>query len=174
MQRKANGPVHVVEVQREVTDRWQRGRPVLYTTDLGLGSQVLHTALLHSFASPGSRSTSPLPSLTLNIYYIYMSLIPPTIQEIINAALVKYTKLTEKDLRVDPLATKIQLCDSPTAICDVLQQHAKAFHDYTRLRACLNVIVDKLHTLSTTPALSELASLQVVSLKDCILYHCPI
>jgi len=91
-----------------------------------------------------------------------------------NFAVESQIDIIARDLRVDPLATKIQLCDSPTAICDVLQQHAKAFHDYTRLRACLNVIVDKLHTLSTTPALSELASLQVVSLKDCILYHCPI
>jgi hypothetical protein len=115
---------------------------------------------------------SSFPSIH-SIQYIKMSLIPSTPEEIINAALVKYTKLTEKDLTVDPLATKIQHCDSPTATCQVLQQHAKAFHDYTRLRACLNVIVDKLHTLSTTPALSELASLQVVSFKDCILYHCP-
>src|SRR6266851_3274437 len=131
-----------------------------------MGKESIAASLILLTSFPSIRS----------IQYIQMSLIPSTStpEEIINAALVKYTKLTEKDLRVDPLATKIQLCDSPTAICDVLQQHAKAFHDYTRLRACLNVIVDKLHTLSTTPALSELASLQVVSLKDCILYHCPI
>ena len=103
---------------------------------------------------------SPNPSLIL--------------KEIINPALKKYTKLTEKDLKEDQFVTKIQDYNSAAAIGQVLQQHANAFRDNSKLKTCLNVIVDKLHTLSTTPALSELASLQVVSLKDCILYHCPI
>lgn len=88
-------------------------------------------------------------------------------EEIISAAVVKCTKLTKKDLVKDPLAAKIKSCDSPTAVCDVFQQHARAFHDHSKLTACLNVIVNYLHALSTTPALSEVAS-PPVSLRVCI------
>jgi len=98
-----------------------------------------------------------------------MSLNPSlTLKEIINPALKKYTKLTEKDLKEDQFVTKIQDYNSATAISQVLRQHANAFHDNSKLKTCLNVIVDKLHTLSTTPALCEVASPQVVSLRDCI------
>src|SRR6267142_3920057 len=96
-----------------------------------------------------------------------MSLGPSAAEEIIDAALVKYTRLTQKDLMKDPLAIKIQHCDSSTAICLVLEQHAGAFHD-PKLMTSLNTIVESLYTLSLTPALSEVASPRVVGLWDYI------
>ena len=95
---------------------------------------------------------------------------PPTLKEIISRALDKYTALTEKDLVDDLLATKIHFCDSAVAICLVLQQHAQTFHEHSKLMACLSIVIDKLHTLSATPALHEIACLQDVSFKDCIVF----
>jgi len=97
--------------------------------------------------------------------------IPPSnLNEIVSAALVKYTKLTEKDLLNDPLAAEIKSCCTTDTIHPVLRQHAQTFHDHSQLVTCLNVIIDYLQTLSTTPALSEVASPQVVSprLGECI------
>jgi|SRR6266850_6402616 len=92
-----------------------------------------------------------------------MSPNPSSTEGIISAALVEYTKLTEKDLVKDPLAIKIQRChgDSTSAICRVLEQHAGAFRDGSesglRLMECQNAIVDNLRNLSSIPALSEVA-----------------
>ena len=99
-----------------------------------------------------------------------MSLGHSAAEEIIDAALVEYTRLTQKDLMKDPLAIKIQHCDSSTAICLVLQQRAGAlaFHD-SKLMSSLNTIVESLYALSLTPALSEVASPQVVGLWDYII-----
>ena len=89
-----------------------------------------------------------------------MTPIPPTLNGVISRALDS-TALTEKDLVDDLLDITIQFCDSAQ-----LPQHARTFHGHSRLIACLSIMVDKLHTLSTTPDLSEIASLQYVSLKD--------
>ena len=97
----------------------------------------------------------------------------PSSTEIISTALSEYTKLIEKDLVKDPLAIKIQRCDSTSAICRVLEQHAGALHDGPRLMACQNAIVDNLRNLSSIPALSEVASIRDVSLRDNILL-CPV
>ena len=88
----------------------------------------------------------------------------PTLNGVISRALGS-TALTEKDLVDDLLDITIQFCDSAVVIHQV-PQHARTFHGHSRLIPCLSIMVDKLHTLSTTPDLSEIASLQYVSLKD--------
>jgi hypothetical protein len=82
---------------------------------------------------------------------------------IISATLAKYTVLTDRDLDNDPLAAKIKSCYAPgsDAIYPVLQQHAQTFHDSSKLTIRLKSIVDNLQGLSTTPALSEVASPQL-------------
>jgi len=90
-------------------------------------------------------------------------LLSSSLNEIISAALVKYAKLTEKDLLNDPVAAKIKSCCTPDTIYPVLRQHAQTFHDHSKLMTCLEVIVDYLQALSTAPALSEVAGLKVVS-----------
>jgi hypothetical protein len=82
-----------------------------------------------------------------------------SLDESVRAALVNYTKLTEKDLVNDPLAAKI----TSDTIYPVPRQHAQTFHDHSELMTCLEAVVGYLQALSTTPALSEVASLQVVS-----------
>jgi hypothetical protein len=85
-----------------------------------------------------------------------------SLNEIVSAALVKYTKLTGNDLVNDPLAAKI----TPDTIYPVLRQHAQTFHDHPKLISCLEAIVDDLQALSTTPALSEVPGIQVVSPRE--------
>jgi hypothetical protein len=82
---------------------------------------------------------------------------------IISATLAKYTALTDRDLDNDPLAAKIKSCYAlgSDTIYPVLQQHAHAFHDPSKLTIRLKSIVDNLQGLSTTPALSEAASPQL-------------
>jgi hypothetical protein len=98
---------------------------------------------------------------------------PSSTEQIINAALVEYTKLTEKDLVKDPLAIKIQRCDSTNAICQVLEQHAGAFRDESessrRLMKCQKAIVDNLRNLSSIPAL--IREDRDVSLRDNTFYY---
>jgi hypothetical protein len=88
-----------------------------------------------------------------------------TSEEVIGAALDRYASLTGKDLLNEPLAIEIRRCDAAPAVCQVLQQHARAFHDHTKLAACLEAIVNSLYTLPVTPALNEVAGLRIVSLK---------
>jgi hypothetical protein len=91
-------------------------------------------------------------------------------EEIISAALVKYTNLTDQDLVNDSLANEIKSCDSPSAIRLVFQQHTRAFDDDDVMLTCLHVIVDNLQALSITPALSEVAGLQAVCLLKYAVY----
>lgn len=84
-----------------------------------------------------------------------------SLNEIVSAALVKYTKLTGNDLVNDPLAANLKI--TPDSIDPVLRQHAQTFHDHSKLMTCVKAIVDDLQALSTTPALSEDAGLQIVS-----------
>ena len=95
-------------------------------------------------------------------------ILSPSLNEIISAALVKYTKLTEKDLLNDPVAAKIKYCCTPDTIYPVLRRHAQTFYDHSKLTTCLEAIVDYLQALSTAPALSGVASLQAVSPRECI------
>jgi hypothetical protein len=86
---------------------------------------------------------------------------------IICATLVKYEDLTKKDLVNNPLAAEIKSAASTTtSICSVFEKHTGKFQvqadDRVRLMGCLNVIVDSLRDLSTTPALSEVPGLQAV------------
>ena len=104
-----------------------------------------------------------------------MSPNPSSTEEITSAALVEYTNLTDKNLVKDPRAIKIQHCDSTSAICQVLEQHAGAFRDGSksslRLMECQNAIVENLRNLSSIPALREVASsIRDVSLR---LFHGP-
>jgi len=94
--------------------------------------------------------------------------------EIVSAVLVKYTKLTEKDLVNDPVTAKINksYC-TPDTIYAILRQHAQTFHDHSKLMTCLKVIVDYLQALSTALALSEVASLQVVGPRAYCLHRYP-
>jgi len=89
-----------------------------------------------------------------------------SLNEIVSAALVKYTKLTGKDLVNDPLTVKV----TPDTIYPVLWQHAdlETFHDHSKLMICLEAIVGYFQALSTTSALNEVVSLQVVSPRVCV------
>lgn len=92
------------------------------------------------------------------------------------SALDKYAALTKKDLVNDPLVAEIRSCATPAAICVVLQQHVQGFPDHYKLMTCIGAIIDNLHVLSATPALSEVrvTNLQVVSPRDSIcLYRFP-
>ena len=48
-------------------------------------------------------------------------------QEIFNAALKSYQKQTKKDLVAHPLASKLQSCDSTSAIITILQDQVREF-----------------------------------------------
>ena len=75
-------------------------------------------------------------------------------EEIISAALVEYTNLTDQHL---VNATEIKSCDT------------RAFDD-VMLMTRLRVIDDNLQALSITPALSEVAGLQAVCLFKYTVY----
>lgn len=98
-----------------------------------------------------------------------MTPIPPPIPKvIISRSFDRHTALTKKDLVDDLLAIEIQFCDSLVAIHLVPQQHAQTFHGHSRLMTCLSILIDKLDAFS--PTLREIASLQYVSVKDCIVF----
>jgi hypothetical protein len=79
-----------------------------------------------------------------------------TFQLIINSALDKYKKRTKNDLLAHPLATQLQLCNSPSAILDILQQQVQELDQSRsndeRWSRWLDPTVNILYTLSSTVA----------------------
>ena len=79
-------------------------------------------------------------------------------QLIINNTLDKYKKHTKKDLLTYPLAAQLQLCNSPSAILEVLQQHVQELDQSRssdeRWSRWLDPTVNILYSLSSTVAVS--------------------
>ncbi len=86
----------------------------------------------------------------------------PIFPAIFEAALKDYTKKTGKDLHDHPFASRIDSCDSPDSILDILQEQAREFDEFrkgdTNLFRWLNPIVRVLYTLSTNKVLKDSAS----------------
>ena len=65
-----------------------------------------------------------------------------------------YKKRTKKDLLRHPLADRIQACDSPSSILNVLQEQVQELNESQRsnerLMEWLDPTVNVLHTLSET------------------------
>jgi hypothetical protein len=91
-------------------------------------------------------------------------------KEIVDAALDKYARLTEKSLKYDKLAIEIQRCLDAAAIRLVLWRHVQAFPDHSELMMYLDAIVGNLYNFWTSPVLSKATRHGVVSLRDCILF----
>jgi hypothetical protein len=73
-------------------------------------------------------------------------------QLIINDALKAYEQHTKKDLLTHPLASQLQVCDSPTAILNVLQQQIQGDqrHSDDRWTKWLDPTVNILYALCDT------------------------
>jgi hypothetical protein len=91
-------------------------------------------------------------------------------QSIFNASLQEYDNRTKNKLLDHPLATKLQSCDSPTAVLSVLQDLIQQFDQRRtsdeRLKAWLNPTVNVLYSFSAT--LSE--GVGLVSITSSSLY----
>ena len=86
-------------------------------------------------------------------------------QLVITNALKEYEKRTKQDLLAHPLASQLQVCDSPTAILNVLQQQIQGVdqrHGDDRWTKWLDPTVNILYTLCDT--LGE--GVGLVSVKD--------
>ena len=98
-------------------------------------------------------------------------------QAIFEAALKDYTKKTGKDLfdLDDPLASRLDSCDSPDSILDIFREQAGELDEFRnddiKLFKCLKHIVTALHTLSTNEVLSNSDS--SVNPATVIIYHHP-
>lgn len=86
-------------------------------------------------------------------------------QAILEPALELYTRKTGKnlcDLPTDHPLAKLDSCDKPDDILNILQEQAIEFGEYrkgnTKLLKCLKPILKVLHTLSTNKILAEHAS----------------
>jgi hypothetical protein len=85
-------------------------------------------------------------------------------QAIFDVALKDYTEKTGKDLRDlhDPLASKLDSCDSPDSILDIFREQAREFDEFkkgdTKLFKWLNPIVKVLHAVSTNKGILDSAS----------------
>jgi hypothetical protein len=86
----------------------------------------------------------------------------PNFQTILTDALAKYTKQTGKDLLNEPLATKIQGCNSSDEILGVFQEQAQAFQQFrngdSKLFKWLRPIVNVLYALATDATLATLSA----------------
>jgi len=73
---------------------------------------------------------------------------------IFDSAIDAYKKKTGKDLTSDPLLRRLETCDSPNDILDILQEHIPGFdqpHSSSDgLKAWLNPTVNVLYTFSTS------------------------
>ncbi|KAI0275721.1 hypothetical protein BGY98DRAFT_935590 [Russula aff. rugulosa BPL654] len=82
------------------------------------------------------------------------SLSSSNFQSIFDAALQSYNNKTKNNLLDHPLATQLQLCDSPNAVLSVLQDLIQKFdqrrNSDERLKNWLNPIVNVLYTFSDT------------------------
>ena len=91
------------------------------------------------------------------------------VQQIINNALKVYKKRTRKDLLNHPLASELQVCDSPAAILTVLQQQVVGLDQSRssddRRTKWLAPTVKVLYTFSAT--LEERAGLVSVRTRTC-------
>src|SRR5579863_2363308 len=90
--------------------------------------------------------------------------------QLIIDALVNYSNLTGIDLSQNPFAEKLQQCNTPDAVLDLLQERGSAFHEYRDgnrgLINCLSPAVRVLHAFAGP--LGEAVSL--VSQNESILY----
>jgi hypothetical protein len=92
-----------------------------------------------------------------------------SIQSIIDA-LADYANQTGIDLSRNPFAEKLQQCDTPDTILELLQEREKAFKEYRggnrRLINCLNPAVRVLHVFSGTvgEAISLVGHTSLISL----------
>ena len=88
---------------------------------------------------------------------------PSNFEVIFNAALAKYANQMGHDLRNHPLALKIDTCDSLDDVILLFQEQVQAFdevrNDDARLINWLKPVVNTLHALSTSVALSTGISL---------------
>ena len=76
-----------------------------------------------------------------------------SLQPIVNNALKVYKKRTKKDIRVHPLASQLEACDSPAAILAVLHQQVQGLevrNNDDRWTSWLGPTVNILCTLSDT------------------------
>ena len=84
-------------------------------------------------------------------------------QDLIDAALKKYTECTGKDLCNHPLAYLIDGCDSPDAILKVFKEQYREFDEFrngdSKLLKWLEPVVNGLYSISTEAALSAGVSL---------------
>ena len=91
---------------------------------------------------------------------------PSNYQPIFDSALEAYKRKTGKDLTSDPLLRRLEACQSPDGILDILREHISGFdhlpNNRDRLSKCLNPTVNVLYTFSTITG----ASLSLVSLGN--------
>lgn len=84
-------------------------------------------------------------------------------EALFDAALERYTKQTGKDLLNHPLVHRIDGCNSPNSILEILQEQAQMFDQFrngdTKLIKWLQPVVNGVHSLSTSASLNAGASL---------------
>ena len=88
---------------------------------------------------------------------------PSNFEALFDAALEKYTKRTGQDLRNYELARMLDRCESPDEILAIFKEQSQEFdkfrNDDPKLIKWLTPIVDGLHAISTSAAISAGASL---------------
>jgi len=84
-------------------------------------------------------------------------------EDLIDVALVKYTKCTGTDLRNHPLADMIDKCNSPDSILAIFQEQSKAFDEFRngdpKLIKWLAPLVYTVHAISISAGISAGANL---------------
>jgi hypothetical protein len=140
------------------------GNTVITGMDTRAALQIL-TVPLCPYYPPGIRhhplSTKKTPSELMS-HSSSTAASSPNFQQVINDALKLYKRRTRNDLLNHPLASKLQVCDSPAAILTVLHQQVEGPDDSrSRRTKWLVPTVKVLYTLSAT--LEERAGL--VSLR---------
>lgn len=139
---------------RPLSPVWVNFLSSVYLVDTGQGLRPLSTL-------PFSHTRSTVTSMSSA--YNPTSISSSTFETIFSTALAKYAELTGKELLKDPLADQIQSCSSPAAVLDVLRRRAQAFREFrnddSKLMRCLSGIINGLHTLFTSSAVSGGASL---------------
>ena len=97
---------------------------------------------------PGTLSPNPShPPSAITISLAPMNAPPQSnFQSIFNNALLEYKKQTREDLFMQPLATKLQACDSPHAILSLLQEQTTD----RRLTNWLSPVVNVIYALSSS------------------------
>jgi len=88
---------------------------------------------------------------------------PSNFEALFDAALEKYTKRTGQDLRNHELAGLLDRCESPDEILAIFKEQSQEFdkfrNDDPKLIKWLTPVVNGLHAISTSAAISAGASL---------------